>query len=238
MANDADSIRVKDCTVTGTLTAEQITSTDDMSVTDGLSVGGGINVSGNYDSTNGDITLTNGTATAAAFSSADYTVSGTNYRYYWYGVGDLLLDPTNPPALNSTYGHGLAFDDTTTENTYLSLKLPKNYVAGTDLQFIAHWAPATTNTGDCYWYIGVFEHTSGASPVAEVFDIAIQAGNGTAGQHQLATLTALDGTNFVVDDVLSIRFGRSAADVLDTMTGDAILYGVEVRVRIDNLVES
>ena len=121
-----------------------------------------------------------------------------------------------------------AFDPDTEEELFFTAQLSHGYKYGTDLEPHIHWAPKTTDTGDCRWCIEYSLAEIGGVYGAPTTICGLQAGSGVAYEHQIADLGSIDGS--AIDTVSATITGRVYRDAdaggVDTFTGDA--YGIEL----------
>ena len=142
------------------------------------------------------------------------------------------------PALEAIVTGVLAYafeaDADSSEMLNFVAQLPHSRKAGTDLSCHLHWAPSTTNTGNCYWRftytIISIDGTFGAVTSSRVLD----AGDGTAVKHQLVEFDDIDGSTLGLSAVLIGNITRLGEATEDSFTG--VAYGLEfdIHCQIDS----
>ena len=143
---------------------------------------------------------------------------------------------TNNATLDTRNSHSvLDFDDTTNESAVFKAVMPQAYAGTTGVTVYIHYAmtSATTNTVD--WDVG-FERVSdqiqdidsdGFAAVNSVDNTTVP---GTSGNVDVVNVTFTDGADMdsvAAGDGFRIKVTRDA--VSDDATGDAELWGVEIR---------
>ena len=129
----------------------------------------------------------------------------------------------------------LDFDDSTAESAELEAVLPRNY-AGGGITVQLYWMASTATTGNCAWG-GAFERHDEASTDLDsdsfaTEQTATEAAPGTTGQIQVTSIAFTDGAqidSLAIGESFRFRVRRVAADVGDTMLGDAELLRIEAR---------
>jgi hypothetical protein len=135
-------------------------------------------------------------------------------------------------------GQTYSFDADAAESLYFHEEIPHDWKIGTALQPNLHWAPSTTNAGNCTWKIAwmvkdinaVFSFT--ASDTLSFVD----AGDGTANKQQFfefgeVSMAGVTDVSAVISGVLI----RDAAQGSDTFTGEAIFLDLGFHYQIDAL---
>lgn len=112
-----------------------------------------------------------------------------------------------------------------------------DYRADSNIHIHVHWGSTNTHTGVCQFTIEwtYARMQQGAAPPF-AFDAFLatstltieQAGCGLVNGHQVAESVAFLPPNFDVDGLLHVRVARLGGQGLDTLTGDAWLYGFDV----------
>lgn len=130
----------------------------------------------------------------------------------------------------------LAYDDTTQEDAYFPLVLPRNYAATTGVTITIVWLAATATTGNVVWETAFERHQDDATDLdADSFATGqtVTAGAASAsGEPSYDTRAHTDGAqmdSIAVGESGRLRVRRVAADAGDTMTGDAQLLRIEIR---------
>lgn len=134
-------------------------------------------------------------------------------------------------------GHSLiAFDDTVLEEIIFEGVMRQWYNANESLQVILQWAAATAVVGNCRW-VAQFENLAagGQDLDADGFAAGITASPSPDGTSGVLTYTLLGFTNAAADAIVAgnayrLRVQRDAANVADTMVGDAQLLSVALRM--------
>ena len=127
----------------------------------------------------------------------------------------------------------LAFDAATAESVYTALRAA-SYGSG-NLTLVLQWYADTASSGDVVWgaqIAAITPDTDSQDVETKAFATAATVTDshlGTTGQrlHQCSiTISSLD--SLAADDCVALRIYRDAADVADTMTGDALLVMAEL----------
>ena len=141
---------------------------------------------------------------------------------------------TNFPALTlSNRRPVLAFDASTDETAYWSLKMPQG-LTGT-ITCVVTYAMASATSGAVYWQAAFEAITAGDATDTDAttsFDTA-NSGNGTvpgtAGYVQEISITMTNADSVAAGDYVRLAVNRDADNASDNATGDAYLFCVELR---------
>lgn len=142
------------------------------------------------------------------------------------GVGGTI------PAMTAVTGNINTYGFQTGDYLYGAFEIQHDYLEGSDLYVHIHWAPTTTNTGNC---IFEFEYTlanvnatlPGSTTISET-----QAGSGVALRHQLAEFTTvISGVGRKIGDIVAFRIYRTAAG--NTFTGLALMFSLGIHYQMD-----
>ena len=177
--------------------------------------------------------LGSGTASSATFLRGDST-----YATVGYLIGRWTMRDNQPPAsafatLDTRNSQlVLNFDAATQESAVFVGAVPENCTLSSGIVVRLWWMGATATSGNVRWGVS-FERT-GTDMDADSFDSVTQAtgaANGTSGIETLTTITATAIDSLAAGDKFRLRVTRIADDATnDTMTGDAQLVAVEMRV--------
>lgn len=129
----------------------------------------------------------------------------------------------------------LDFDDSTDEAAVFRGILPRNYGGG-GITVYLHWAATSATTGNCIWdvsfeRIGEGQQDIDADGFAAVQSVTATA-PGTSGHLDIASIAFTDGgqmDSVAVGEGFRLKVNRDANNASDTMTGDAELWGVELK---------
>jgi hypothetical protein len=126
----------------------------------------------------------------------------------------------------------LEFDAATQESAAFIGVVPEGATITSGLTVRLWWMADTATTGNVRWGVS-FERT-GTDNDSDSFDTVTEAtgaANGTSGIETLTSITATAIDSLAAGDRFRLRVARIAADATnDTMTGDAQLVAVELRV--------
>ena len=128
----------------------------------------------------------------------------------------------------------LDFDDTTAETALFGSIMPRNY-DGNGIVATLVWLAITATTGNVRWEAAFERHQDEVDDLdADGFATAQGATGAAPTTNGAVQYTEISFTNAQIDGILkgeSFRMfvRRAAADVADTMTGDAELLRVELR---------
>ncbi len=125
------------------------------------------------------------------------------------------------------------FSPTSINSVYFTIQFPHASKQGGTVYPHLHWSPTTTNTGNVRWCMeytwidinGTFPNTSTV--------VILDAGDGTAYKHQIASFASFAGKN--ISSIVVVRLYRDASHVDDTYTGDAAALEFDVHYPIDTL---
>ena len=160
---------------------------------------------------------------------------------YTDSVWDDLRSPAtaiNPPGTASdpdfdTTNGGWLFDAGSTELLFIIVQMPHKYKEGSDIHPHVHWEPTNTNTGNVLWRMS-YQWTNVGATEAGFTDIdALDAGDGTAYKHQLASLPSITGTGKTISSMITLKLQRIGGDGTDTYNADALLKEFDVHYQID-----
>ena len=131
---------------------------------------------------------------------------------------------------------GYLFDDSSTEILRVILQLPHAYKEGSDVEIHVHWQPTNTNTGNVRWEVDYkWTNINDTDAGSTTNDFVLDAGDGTAFKHQVASFGGTDGTGKTISSILSVTFSRVGGDASDTYVGDALLKEVDVHYEINTI---
>ncbi len=157
-----------------------------------------------------------GTKTIIRFSPADNQPPATNFA---------TLDTRNSILV-------LEFDAATQESANFIGLIPEGASLTNGLTVRLWWMADTATTGNVRW--GVSFEATGTDNDSDSFSAVTEAtgaANGTSGIETVTSITATAIDSLAAGDRFRLRVARIAADATnDTMTGDAQLVAVEVRV--------
>lgn len=125
----------------------------------------------------------------------------------------------------------LDFDAATDESAIFSSMVVKNALLTSGIIARIVWAATSATSGNVRWRV-TFERRS-TDADSDSFDTATEATaatNGTSGVETTTEITCTAIDNIVAGDRFRVRITRVGTDgTNDTMTGDAELYGLELR---------
>lgn len=113
-------------------------------------------------------------------------------------------------------------------------QIPHAWEVGTSIYPHVHWSPTTTHTGNVLWrleykWTNIGDTDAGSFTPVDVLD----AGDGTAFKHQLASFGEVSGTGKTISSMLIMRVSRIGGDGTDTYTGDALLREFDIHYKMD-----
>ena len=129
----------------------------------------------------------------------------------------------------------LDFDASTNESAVFGGVLPRHY-AGGGITATFVWMASTATSGVCVWNGAIERHQASTDDLDSDSFAAAQAASGTApgtsGQVLYTAITFSSGANMdslAAGESFRLKVTRDAANVSDTMTGDAELLRIELR---------
>ena len=129
---------------------------------------------------------------------------------------------------------GWLFDAGSTEILLIIMQMPHSWKLGSEIRPHVHWEPTSTNTGNVYWRME-YKWTNTDDTEAGTYTTInmLDAGDGTAYKHQLASFDPISGTGKTLSSLLSIKLSRIGGDATDTYTGDALLKEFDIHYQVD-----
>jgi len=182
----------------------------------------------------GGITETgsSGVAYVDIISTVDSGVLFTEYL----DANSALYPSSNPAAAASRNGHPIiAFDDTTAESVLFGNRMPNSY-GGEDIKVDIDWVAETATTGGVTWGVEFERDAPGGNDIDSDSFAAQQTGtsttNGTSGviTRTTITLTQAEADSVAASDYFRMRVQRVTGDGGDTMTDDAEIVKISLRV--------
>lgn len=161
--------------------------------------------------------------------------------YWWVGSGTLPLEPKGDSvaAVNITTGTNVDvlsadYDSAAEECRGVNFVVPSEVDTSTDVLISPYWMSVSTNSGSVVWK---FYHNNGITTgssfdqVGQVYSfsatsVASSTGTLTVSQFSLAVSSLTWSASEMVDG----RICRDASNASDTMTGDAKLNGLRIRI--------
>jgi len=128
-----------------------------------------------------------------------------------------------------------AFDDTTDESIDFVCIMPRSYSGG-GVTVSLVWSATTATTGDVVWDFAFKSFSDDADDIDTKSFATAQAVTDTtasaSGECVYSEITFTDGAQMdstAAGEIFHVRVTRDADNVSDTMTGDAQLWGFEIR---------
>ena len=154
-------------------------------------------------------------------------------------IGGMVLEGTNDPTFGvfagsvSTY----LFAAGALNEIFFTLQVPHSYKEGTSIRPHVHWSPANTNTGNVLWKLEYKWVNIGTGNFASATDTieCLDAGSGTAGDHQVCGFPTIDGTGKTISSMMCGRLYRDGADAADTFTGNAALIEFDFHFEMNTI---
>lgn len=161
--------------------------------------------------------------------------------YWWVGSGTLPLEPKGDSvaAVNITTGTNVDvlsadYDSSAEECRGVNFVVPSEVDTSTDVLISPYWMSVSTNSGSVVWK---FYHNNGITTgssfnqVGQAYSfsatsVASSTGTITVSQFSLAVSSLTWSASEMVDG----RICRDAGNASDTMTGDAKLNGLRIRI--------
>lgn len=125
--------------------------------------------------------------------------------------------------------------DATAEQCYFAIQLPHSYKQGSDIYPHVHWCPVNTNAGNVLWQLEYSWANINGTFEAPTTIESLDAADGTAWKHQLASFPAITGTGKTISSMIVCRLFRNPADGDDTYGSDAALLEFDIHYQIDSL---
>jgi len=158
---------------------------------------------------------TSGTKTYAVFTPRNNQPPSTNFA---------TLDTRNSIAV-------LDFDDATKESAIFPAIIPEGASLGSGLVIRILWMAASATSNACRWEVSLERgNTDLDSDSFDTVATAATTTNGTSGIVSTTEITLTTIDSVAAGELYRLRVARDATNAADTMTGDAQLVAVEVRV--------
>jgi len=134
----------------------------------------------------------------------------------------------------------LLADASTEESVYISTHVPADWKSGEDISAKIHCMNVSAQTGTKAFIIGLEYASIGADEDGTPSTTTIEstktlANNQSAEVMMEADSLTISGAALAVDDVLSFRLYRKAADAGDTMTGDLAIVTIHLQYLTNEL---
>jgi len=149
-----------------------------------------------------------------------------------------LIPGATPPTLATFVGSISVYLFTVgnDDEVYLTLQIPHSYTEGTDIYPHLHWAPISTNTGNVLWKMeyqwkNIGQAFTGATTTIQALD----AGNGTLGEDQVAAFPSISGSGMQISSMLTARLYRNGSDGTDTYTTSAALLEFDLHFEVNTM---
>jgi hypothetical protein len=128
------------------------------------------------------------------------------------------------------------FDASTEETCFFEGILPRNY-AGGGITVYLHWSAASATSGAVVWGVSIERIGEGSQDAdsdgfASEINASAATAPGTTGFVDIQSVAFTSGAqmdSLAVGEWFRIRIARKVADGGDTMTGDAELWGIEIK---------
>jgi hypothetical protein len=115
-------------------------------------------------------------------------------------------------------------------------QMPHSWKEGSDIYPHIHWEPTTTNTGNVLWRLEYkWTNIGDTEPAGFTTLDILDAGDGTALKHQIASFAAISGAGKTISSIITMKVSRIGGDATDTYTGDALLKEFDIHFESDTL---
>ena len=139
------------------------------------------------------------------------------------------------PARDTTDGR-LAFSATVDNVIAIQAQMPHAWAEGTAITPHLHWSPTNTNTGNVKWRLEYkISDVDGTFPGSWTTVDILDAGDGVADQHQLASFGEIAMSDNHISCMLLIKISRLATDIQDTYNADAKLNEFDIHYLANSL---
>lgn len=153
-----------------------------------------------------------------------------------WNANDAIFPSSDPATASSRNAHPIiVFDDTTAENVVFNSTVPNNY-GGEDVNVDIDWVAETATSGGVTWGVEFEANAPGGNDIDSDSFATQQTGtsttNATSGVITRTTisLTQAQADAIAANDNFRLRVQRVTGDGGDTMTDDAEIIKVSVRV--------
>ncbi len=128
------------------------------------------------------------------------------------------------------------FEPDVDQDLSFSTQFSHNRKLETDIVLHIHWAPKSTDTGDCRWGVEYAWQDIHGTYTTTTIVYAEDAGEGTTGKHQLINFSTIDGSGAaIVSSMIIGRVFREGTHANDTFTADAVLLELDFHYEIDTI---
>jgi hypothetical protein len=145
----------------------------------------------------------------------------------------------NPPGAASdptrdTADGRLVFSASAVNIIALQAQMPHNWKEGSIIVPHIHWSPTSTHTGNVLWRMEYkIASINGVYPGSWTTLNVLDAGDGVADTHQLASFGNVSMTGVTISAILLILISRIGNDGSDTYTGTAKLDEFDIHYQVD-----
>lgn len=192
-----------------------------------------------------DTELAGTTNTTSFTPTADYHPATKKYvddnaggtgLFISFGPNDALFPSTNPASAFSRNSHPiLNYDDTTAEKVDFKSNIQSSYTSD-DIKIDIDWVAETATSGAVTWGVQFERKTPGGNNIDSDSFATQQTGNSTTSgasgviTRTTITLTQAQADGVSANDYFRMRVERVTSDGGDTMTDDAQILSVIVRI--------
>lgn len=135
----------------------------------------------------------------------------------------------------STGVYVYSFSASSTNEVFFNMQMPHAWLEGSAIKMHVHWAPATTNTGDCRWALEYNKAIVAGTYAGTTTIYVNDAADGTVGKHQIAAFADISMTSDTLSTMIICRLYREGGDAADTFTGAAYFLGVDAHIEFDSM---
>jgi len=132
-------------------------------------------------------------------------------------------------------GYGFDGSGVLTEELHGSEEILHGAIENVDADVHIHWMPVNAGAGQVLWQVEFNMVKQGVVAGAPTILSAVQATNSQAWEGFYLDLGNISASDIQIGNQLHIRVFRDPSDSSDTYTGDAVLSGVGIHYRVDDI---
>lgn len=151
-------------------------------------------------------------------------------------LASVRLPAANAPAWIAYKGtQVLAFDGTSTDTIYFTVKVPHGYKEGSDYLLHVHWVAEDNTTGNVKWQFTYSFANADATFPAPTSVTGVVATPEVADKHVHTDVATIDGTGQKLSSVILCALSRLGGDAEDTYAQDVYFLEADFHVELNSI---